>query len=1644
MPCRLFAFLLLAASARADSVVVFNEIHYHPADAGEALEYIELRNQMSIDIDLSGWTLDGVGDYVFPAGTKIKAGGYTVIARDPAALAAATGFNGALGPFTARLDNGGELLTLRNNSGRVMDEVNYSDNAPWPEGADGSGASLARIAPNTASGSAASWVASRTPNGTPGAANVTGPPVEFAGLEISELSGTAAPGFFVELRNSGVSPVTLDGLVISNGHLSHTLSPGSLPAGGYLVVDSAALGFTPAAGDPLFLTGPAGASLIDAARVGAIPAARANGVTRGVFYRPVSLTQGAANDIHLEDAVVINELLYHHAPDQPSRVMVFDAVSPWKYQQSGAEPAGNWRAPAYDDSAWPQGAGIQGFETDATLKALIGTTLQRFIGGVPPNQPMTYYFRKSFTWAGPPASLRLDLLLDDSAVIYLNGTEIHRQGLPAGTVSYSTAAIADIGDATWTTVSLPASRLVSGVNVLAVEVHQSAPGSSDLMFGMAAAADTAWVENGQQWLELYNRSGDRTIDLSGWTLNGPAEFTFPSGASLPPGGFAVLARKPSDFMAEYPGVPLMGGFAGKLGGASGHLVLRDAAGNPADEVRYSDGKPWPAAADGGGSSLELKDARADNSKAEAWAASDETARSQWAAYTIRGTATNRLPGAPANFQELQLGLLDSGGECLLDDFSVVEDPAGTALQRLANGDFSAGAAGWRFRGNHQRSTVEPEPGNSGNNVLHLRASGETEYMGNQIETTFASGSIVEGRTYEISFRAKWLTGSNQLNSRLYFDRLGGVTILKRPSAPGTPGAPNSTRVPNLGPTYSGLAHTPIVPAAGQPVTVSVAATDPDGVASLQLRYSVNGGAFASVPMTAGAGGRHTANIPGQAASAVVQFYIHGQDGAGAGSDYPAAGPASRALYKVNDGTASTARQNVRIVMTPGDVDQLYGATNVLSNERLPATVIANESEVYYDVDGVRLKGSYVGRNNNRTGYNVTMNADQPFRGVHPKFALDRATISNAPGGEVGDIGEAFLFLIYTQAGGNLPSRYDDIVQCLAPRAGFTNAALLRLAGFDNDYLDSVYPNGSDGEVFEYETPRWTATTSDGTATGLKLPGNGFLQMVIGSDFGDEKETFRAGYFLMNNNSRDDYSRMIAMNRTFGLSGAPFSNAIGDVIDMDQWARVLAVQALMGHLDIFNRGLTHNTRFYVRPSDKRVLLLPWDWDFIFQETGQSLMGDAPGVAKLFTIGSFRRAFYGHLRDIMARSFNRAWLDPWVDHYGTVSGRNYANVKTFVTSRIASVTGQLATAAPPVAFAITTSGGADFSVAAATATLEGSGGVDIRSILVNGRALTTPVRWTGFSTWQLDVPLAPGRNDLTLTAVNFDGSTLTDVIAVTNTLTVSPASAANLAVSEIMYHPATNDDAEFVELVNFSSAPLSLAGVAFTSGISFVFPPGATLEAGVRVILVRDPAAFAAEYGNALVPAGTYTGALSNSGERLLLVAADSSTIADFTWSDHFQWPAGSDGDGASMVLKIPGTDPANPSNWRESTLPGGNPGTSDSVPFTGQPNLDADGDGLPALLEYAFGTSDTIPNAAPLTIATDAAGILLSARLGLGADRVTVSPQRSADSTHWTSESPGFVLLSTINNGDGTVTLQWLAPSDGAARQYFRLKAELVP
>jgi hypothetical protein len=1352
---------------------------YHPPGTNEAaLEWLELRNQHAVDIDLSGWRLDAGVDYTFPEGTLIRAGGYLVLASSPADLKAATGLTNIVGPFRNRLSNAGEQLVLRNNDGRKIDELTYGTELDWPVAPDGAGPSLAKRGANLRSADPANWRASYETGGTPGRANFSAAPPPA--LAFNEHASATNADFWLELINRGATNVNLGGCVVARfggaTNRESTLPARALAPGALLQLTRAELGFGADPSDRLVLYTPGKSNVLDALVAKREPRARwPDGSGRWLF--PSALSPGASNVFAFHDELVINEIFYH-APPMPAHAAVFangplmSVTNEWRWFAAGAEPEGNWRLPAYDDSGWARGRGVFLAPTNLNLAALKGTRLpltndlgQRIV---------SFYFRAPFTFTGATNDLALALrpLVDDGAVFYLNGAEVYRLNLPVTNILYRTLALTNVGlPAFGATVALPCTNLAQGVNWLAAEVHQVVTNSSDVAFGceLSAARQLApaepFRESDEAWVELFNR-GSNTVSLAGWRLDEGIDFRFDSNTVIAPGGYLVVAKDVDLMRSNHPGIAVAGPFANQLSRKGELIVLKDPLNNPADQVRYDNGWPWPEYADAGGSSLELRDPRADRANPAAWAASDESAKAAWQTYTFRGLSAPGQAGEPTLWHELALCLVDGAGEVLLDDISVLENPATAPRQLIRNGAFAGGsAAHWRFLGNHRHSRVEPEPGAPGNYVLRLVATGAGEYQGNQIETTLTNNtSIVEGREYEISFRAKWVAGKGLLNSRLYFNRLAHTVALPMPARHGTPGARNSRFEANLGPTFQNLAHAPVVPKASQAVTVSVEADDPDGVGTLTLRYSVNGGAWQSAPMTRQEGRRFAGTIPGQAAAAIVQFYVEGTDGLGAKAFAPAAGTDSRALYGVQDNQAATnGAHNLRLVMTRSDAAYMHTGTNTLSNELLGATVIYDESEAFYDV-GVRLKGSFVGRNVARVGFHFEFPADRLFRGEHRIVSADRSGHT-----VIGSVVEMLVKQIANHAGG-IPGMYDDIarfIHCAQPTYNSTSG--LRLTAYDNDWLDDQFKNGSAGPMFEVEVLRWNLTTVDGNPESPKQVGNesggtGYANLEV-RDWGADPESYRWFLLKVNNRTEDDFAGGIAWCRALGLTGTNFDARVPQVMDVGQWLRVMAFQSLVGPADAYyTGGNIHNFRAYVRPEDNKMLDMPWDWDSCFQLGATASLYGSGNIAKLLTNPQNHRQYLGHMNNLVRTTYNSAYMSRWTAHYGAVAQQDLSAYLSYINTRANYVLGQL----PSAAFAITNNGGNNFTVTNGVAALRGTAPLSVDQILVNGTAY--PVTWVSDTAWRLTVPLASGTNMLSLTTLDPQGRVLTnalDTIVVTNT-------------------------------------------------------------------------------------------------------------------------------------------------------------------------------------------------------------------------------------------------------------------------------------
>jgi hypothetical protein len=107
--------------------------------------------------------------------------------------------------------------------------------------------------------------------------------------------------------------------------------------------------------------------------------------------------------------------------------------STWKYYCGPI--ATNWNLTNFDDSLWPTGVAELGY----------GDGDEQTVINAPTNSPTTCYFRHSFIVTNSDiGSLSLGLLVDDGAIVYLNGTPVVRTYIRDGPVNYDTPAFVNV------------------------------------------------------------------------------------------------------------------------------------------------------------------------------------------------------------------------------------------------------------------------------------------------------------------------------------------------------------------------------------------------------------------------------------------------------------------------------------------------------------------------------------------------------------------------------------------------------------------------------------------------------------------------------------------------------------------------------------------------------------------------------------------------------------------------------------------------------------------------------------------------------------------------------------------------------------------------------------------------------------------------------------------------------------------------------------------------------------------------------------------------------------------------------------------------------------------------------------------------
>jgi len=197
--------------------LVINEINYNSADDFNPEDWVELYNPGLEDLNISSWEFKDEDDnhvFAIPNNTTLGAGEYLVLSNDMEAFSTLfPAVSNVIGDLGFGLSGSGELIRIFDAEGMMVDFVEYGDDAPWPEEADGNGSSLELIDPALDNNLAESWEASIN-HGTPGEQNDAASPVSEDVISWKNLELQNYPNPF--------NPTTIISFSLNNESIENT------------------------------------------------------------------------------------------------------------------------------------------------------------------------------------------------------------------------------------------------------------------------------------------------------------------------------------------------------------------------------------------------------------------------------------------------------------------------------------------------------------------------------------------------------------------------------------------------------------------------------------------------------------------------------------------------------------------------------------------------------------------------------------------------------------------------------------------------------------------------------------------------------------------------------------------------------------------------------------------------------------------------------------------------------------------------------------------------------------------------------------------------------------------------------------------------------------------------------------------------------------------------------------------------------------------------------------------------------------------------------------------------------------------------------------------------------------------------------
>ncbi|MBQ33533.1 MAG: hypothetical protein CMG32_01575 [Candidatus Marinimicrobia bacterium] len=204
--------------------------------------------------------------------------------------------------------------------------------------------------------------------------------------------------------------------------------------------------------------------------------------------------------------------------DQTGSYTLIEEGSLWKYLDDGSDQELAWTQIDFDDSSWSTGNAELGYG-DGDEETVVS------YGPDEDNKYITTYFRHTFNINNPDdiQTLTIRLKRDDGAIIFLNGNEVLRSNMPAGTIAYDTYASSAVGGSdedTFFEWTISANEITDGQNVFAVEIHQVSESSSDISFDLELTgtgySNTELVDSITFGSQITDVSRGRSMEDNAW------------------------------------------------------------------------------------------------------------------------------------------------------------------------------------------------------------------------------------------------------------------------------------------------------------------------------------------------------------------------------------------------------------------------------------------------------------------------------------------------------------------------------------------------------------------------------------------------------------------------------------------------------------------------------------------------------------------------------------------------------------------------------------------------------------------------------------------------------------------------------------------------------------------------------------------------------------------------------------------------------------------------------------------------------------------------------------------------------------------------------------------------------------------------